>query len=744
MSKDLTKENSVTEKTNTKTTLVVEQSSLRGKKSKILVLGFMLLIIVGLFSPMFMVSAEETPPASSTPEAPTIQGIPKGTSTLGADGTLAEANITGEQTPMPPSNQSVFEAEIGKNSCGVFGDSTLEGCLKKGFYLLFHDIPALLLYVSAYLFNVLISVSLSSDLFRSPFVGEAWGIVRDLSNIFFILILLYIAIRIILDMGGSEAKKMIGEVVIIALLINFSMFFTGVIIDSSNMLALVFYNKINVSTKNPDGTDRAYSPVGSEKDVAGGLMNSFDPTKMVGPDFFAQAKKQFNPNTGEQLPNNASEVPTGIILFIILLSGAVMCVAAWVFFASGFFFLSRLIELWILIIFSPFAFMSSTVPKLSGVSDIGWKAWLDRLISSSFMAPIFMFFLYFIFMLISNKSVFGNLLPGGGDTSGPTGVIKMILGVLLPAILICVLLLKAKKYAKKGAGEIGGMVMTYTKMAGGLALMAATGGAAVAGRATIGRAGAAMANSEWAKKREAEGKFGSGIFRDVTKKMGSGSFDIRGAKIGGQTLASATGMKVGETQKGGFEERKKIQVEKRQKRMKELEIGENDTLKQNLNKTEMTLQTALSTHAQEIINLDKTIEGARKEAEDAERQFKAGNISKEDFQLKNNALSSAKRDKKAFMRGETYMAKDSTGKEYTKEGTGINISELEILQKNQIQDIKTENVRRRTNYAASQQQTGWERTKGFVFSGGAYTKAASMEAAHKIITEVKLDSGTKA
>src|SRR3990167_4837671 len=105
--------------------------------------------------------------------------------------------------------------------------------------------PSFILALVAYFFNILIGVTVNSTFLDSSFVSKAWGVVRDLSNIFFILILLYIAVKIILDLGGSEAKKMIAKVIIIALLINFSMFFTHVVIDSSNILALVFYNKLD-------------------------------------------------------------------------------------------------------------------------------------------------------------------------------------------------------------------------------------------------------------------------------------------------------------------------------------------------------------------------------------------------------------------------------------------------------------------------------------------------------------------
>jgi len=797
MLKNLTNKNSTTEKLKIETTPVVEQSSLRGKKGKILVLGLVMLIVfIGLFSPVRKASAfactgfdminSVNTPAGCTSDTPTditaltATGIdvthdgaltstataaattaPSGTCTAASgstfDATLIQCNAQGGTwVAKTPTGKSIFEENLGSCLSGTSWNPFSDGCLKTIFFKLFHGIPAFFLWVSGMFFNVLLSVSLSSDLLRSSFVGQAWGIVRDLSNIFFILILLYIAIKIILGLGGTEVKKMIVNVIIIALLINFSMFFTTVIIDSSNILALIFYNKMTVNTKSSTDTDRPYSGIGGEKDVSGGLVNSFDPTQMVGEDFFTQAKKN-PPNPDGTQADDSTEVPLSIILSVILLSGAVMCFAAYVFFVTGIFFLGRLIELWILIIFSPFAFMSWPVPQLSSLQDIGWKAWLDRLLSVAFMAPIFMFFLYFIFMLISNKAVFEGIIPK--STGGTTGMIKLILGAVLPCILICVLLLKAKNYAKKGSGAIGEMVMKGAKIAGGLALGATAGIGAVALRGSVGRVSAAMANSEWARKREAQGKIGSSVFRDITKKVGSGSFDVRGARIGGKTLASATGMKVGEAQKGGFEERKKIQIEKRQKRVKELEVGENEDLKQKLNKTQMDLQGLLGTNAKEIESVDKLIEKKRQEANDANIQFNAAKgTDKEEGARKNLdqanlEVKNANFRKKALVNGDdwtdlkgvenaTHHEYGTTGRTIDTNGKSVSIDDLEKRKKTQAQDIKNENIQRRMNFAATG-QTKWERAKGFVFSGGAYTKAASEEAAYNIIMETKLDSGTK-
>ncbi len=69
-------------------------------------------------------------------------------------------------------------------------------------------------------------------------INIAWSTIRDLGNIIFIFMLLWVSIMNILQMG--DAKKFIPTLIIAALLVNFSLFFTKVIIDTSNIVAVQF------------------------------------------------------------------------------------------------------------------------------------------------------------------------------------------------------------------------------------------------------------------------------------------------------------------------------------------------------------------------------------------------------------------------------------------------------------------------------------------------------------------------
>ncbi|OGI66133.1 hypothetical protein A3A95_00235 [Candidatus Nomurabacteria bacterium RIFCSPLOWO2_01_FULL_39_18] len=469
---------------------------MKTKVKKIIPYCLILIILIGLLSPMIGVrdarAQEPVAPIGKCLYGDDVNGYKSINITENA---CKKTPYFGTWDPTPTPNptekpktddQTPFDKELQEYQCGFagIGGTFWPGCVLWVVYGLFYAIPTFLFAVSAYFFNVLVSITLSGGLVGdSPFVSAAWAVVRDLSNIFFILILLYIAIKTILGMGGSEVKKMIAHVVLTALLINFSMFFTKIIIDTTNILALVFYNKVNVETR-VDGQPRPYKSATGEKDISGGLYKAFDPTKLVSADFFKQAR--------EIDPSTEGKVPPSILISMLIITGVIMGYAAYCFFQVGVFFLSRLIELWVLIIFSPYAFMSSSVPVLSKSEGIGWDDWWHRLLQVSFLAPIFMFFLYIIFKLIEAN-------PFTGVLNSSDSMFETILFIVLPALVILIILKKATEKAKKLSGELGTVVMGAVKALAVIGVGAAAGGTALLARTAFARTAAIASRTEGAK-----------------------------------------------------------------------------------------------------------------------------------------------------------------------------------------------------------------------------------------------------
>jgi hypothetical protein len=512
------------------------------------------------------------------------------------------------------------------------------------FYFLFLTIPSWLLTLAAMLFNAMVALTLSSKMYSgSAFIPTAWAVVRDLSNIFFILVLLYIAIRLILGIGGSEGKKMIVQVIIMALLINFSMFFTEVVIDSSNIIALVFYNKIDVCTTVAGQSTPGCAPylpvtnIGGEKDISGGMVKAFNPSLLLSQDFWTKAKVKTEitpPGIYTQIIGGAfgglgalaigwnslpsNDVPIGLVLGIMFVSGAIMLFAFYCFFIAAISFLSRLIELWVSIIFSPFAFMSSTIPILNDVEYIGWKSWLSRLLNVAFMAPIFMFFLYFIFLII-HADMFGNLMR---DKANQTTT-ETILFVIIPALVILILLLKATHFAKKASGTLGEMLIKTMEIAMGATLGLGLGATAALGQGTLGHWGKMAADSKKMADWETKGNWAQRKLAGAGRTIGGGaaksSFDARKGAVGGVLAAvgGISGLDLGHKTKyfmkeaGGYEADLKRRDEKRKARADGLKTKEGEKEKQNLNKLEEDLEGLKQVGSYAIEQIDNQIKGAQ-------------------------------------------------------------------------------------------------------------------------------------
>src|SRR3989338_2550522 len=619
------------------------------------------------------------------------------------------------QPATPAPEQSEFEKQVGYMECGIINGDIWPGCVIQISYGLFYQVAAFILGLSAKFFNVLITITLSSTLFaKSTFIPTAWTVVRDLSNIFFILILLYIAVKIILDLGGSEAKKMIAKVIIIALLINFSMFFTHVVIDSSNILALIFYNKLNtVDEKNPNKAEQLIDYATGEKDLAGGLTQSFNPVYKLDSKFFTEAGVIKIPGQREI----KEPISTGTLIGITVIAGGIMLFAAYALFVSALSFLGRLIELFVLIIFSPFAFMSSSLPLLGHVEYIGWDAWLKRLFAISFMAPIFMFFLYFIFLLLG---------PDMFTVKGDGGTVNKLLSIIVPALVILILLLKATEFAKKGSGKFGEMAIKGGQLAAGLAGGLALGGAGIALRAGVGGVGGFAANklasganrigaTTWGRRLGAN-KLASGL-TSVGAYAQKSSFDVRGTALG-KAAISASGFNLGEAQKGGITQARKEKVEKRRKRAELLNVREDEKISKNIRNAEMDLQVLLNKVAGEFDKIDKDLVDLRQQKNDATTEADKNAIT---------ALIKAKiQDKKDIKEGKTgVMVEGGTN-------GGKTIKELENSKDGIIPQLKREKEAesRRRKVAFANRKGNW----------GILSSTANKEARHKIIMESKIES----
>lgn len=461
-----------------------------------------------------------------------------------SDSELTQLNVTAEAgSGLGESGQQ--EAVNDLFGCSALKPSTWNGCFVQLYYNIIYTLSANILRWAAGLMDIFIAFSISDVLYRTNFVDIGWTVVRDVCNMFFIFILLWTALKIVINDHHFEANKVIVNIVIIGLLINFSLFFSRVIIDAGNITARVFYNQIRIEgskSSNVKGSDLNRVSDVEPKSLSLAIAKGLGVQRFL---------------ANEEVINKS---PTAGQLFAIIFLGTVVnIVAAWIFFKSGFNFLGRIISLWFGMIFSPAAFTTRILGHdTEGMAKFGWKDWIKNITDASFGAAIFLFFIFLIIQFI-NGDAFTDILGKNADLN----TAEFIIVILIPFAFIIGLIKAAEGISKKMAGMFGGAIAgaveNVAKFTGGALVTAASGGTAKLLQKTVGASAAGtlsgargnqlreIATRDLSQISDPEERRKAEREQDKAKRKllalqnrAESSYDIRNTKAVG-ALSSATG-----------------------------------------------------------------------------------------------------------------------------------------------------------------------------------------------------------
>lgn len=468
---------------------------------------------------------------------------------------------------------------------------SLGGCLAQGAYILFFQPTSWFFSLTGKLLDVSLMYSVSDTSYRSAFIADSWKTVRDICNIFFIFVLLFVAFKMILSMEDAKTKSLIVNVVIVGLIMNFSMFFAQVVIDASNIMARVFYNPktMIIEKKGASPTDNGLGEY-SEIKISEALVDGFDPAKII---MNVETVSQIGADTGRTKDDDEDGISWPTFLLISLLSTFVNITGIFVFLSLAIFLIARVVSLWLIIIFSPIAMLSYALPEniRKSLKDYGADGWWSKLISVSFMAPVLVFFLYIVLLFASKGLGIFEVLSGKA-----TGL-NYVITIALPFMIIVLLLKEAKSRAGEMSDKIGqevaGSISKFGGMAAGVALGAATGGAAMLAKNTIGKYGSKIADSEYLQNKAANGGLVSGFI--AKKAIGTGnalnksSFDFRNTGVAnsiGNKLKKETGIQLSGgpamfSSKLGYGDRQKEKVKETEKEMEMFKMSDAEAVRQN-------------------------------------------------------------------------------------------------------------------------------------------------------------------
>jgi hypothetical protein len=483
------------------------------------------------------------------------------------------------------------------------------------------QIGNLILILSGLILNWVLNmtvVNMAANINQMQGIQTAWKVIRDLMNIVFIFLLVYEGIKIIIgqtDIG--KVQKFILSIVMASLLINFSMFFTKLIIDASNIVTIGFYNSIvGADSITPDSTK--------------GLSNAFMGALHIGTIFAKDATVGNDTN-----------------MMIVELGAAVMAVvAAFAFFAISVMYVMRYLIFIVLLMTSPLAFMGEAVSFVGTYS----KKWWDVLWGQVLFAPVHMIFTWVILTLINSPGFFikttdSNATLGQVMLAQNTGAIGLLINFALVIALIIMSLSIAKSTASKGVGEIGKWTGKATAFAGG----AVFGGTAALGRNTIGRGGDWLANNEKLKEKAANGSAFAKLALKTGDKTAKSSFDFRSTKAG-TAINKNVGVDLG---KGA--DRKKVNFQENIKNKAKAQADFVKTLKptedaQEKRKDEEAKKAGYAGGYGEMGEIVKDQEAANKKRDDSKK--KIDDLTKKEEDLTNKIKTEVNSDKRDRMKKE--------------------------------------------------------------------------------------------
>jgi hypothetical protein len=457
---------------------------------------------------------------------------------------------------------------------GGFDALMCMGTLLSGATIMFNMILGLLLYLIGKILDFAIQFSILGEyvppgevatgtggLYRSDTVNVAWNLLRDIINMSFIFILLYVAIGTVLNIQNINWKKQVSQIIIAAILVNFSLFLTRVVIDAGNIVANGFYQELTVC--DPPCID-AKGNSRLQVNISERFMNALGIAQI-------DQLRTGEPIAGDQL--GWTGYANGLMKTVVIL------IAMWVFLSVAILFIARTFALVFILVLSPIGVAGSSLPLLGGFA----KKWREALFNYAMLGVVFLFFTFVIltFAVTERERITAidigiegpnrNLIEAGlgEDDEGTSTESLFIMYALVIAGLIMSL-----RLTKNLSGQFGKFGDEFGKAALGIGLGVATGGASMATRAAVGGAASRTLANEELKAKAREGNRVAQLRLDAASWASKNSFDVRDSALGKVVSGKMkkAGFDISTTQKmgkGGYEagmekfEKSKVEKSKR-------------------------------------------------------------------------------------------------------------------------------------------------------------------------------------
>lgn len=423
---------------------------------------------------------------------------------------------------------------------------------------LFLSIGAAVLQLAGWIFDWMVKYIVVSfgqtirDMRILDAITAGWTVFRDFANILIIGFFVFIAISIILGLSEFGQKRLIANVLVVAVLMNFSLLFTKLIIDGSNFVAYQVYTQIASSNGQTTGqfniSERILTPMGISE-----VWNTYGLVRDV-------SVKQ---NSG------AAAFAFGLIGGMLLLAiAAVLLYGCFLIAARGIMFI-------FLMLTAPIAFATYLIPTLSR-GEYGWNSWWRMLINNAAFGPLLMILLAISLSILNaaggRASVpLGDIIasPGAGGADAWMTILVYIIGI---GLIFTSLKLASSFAGAAGAGAGGAFgalrFASWSPFAGSAALIGAGLRRQLGGRAAFRSLELESEIAEQRKRANKRGLSPEDKYKEnrelmrllkqkgAADKTATREFNLENTALG-KALIKAGMPKVAGDTKGGFAEPRK-------------------------------------------------------------------------------------------------------------------------------------------------------------------------------------------
>lgn len=346
---------------------------------------------------------------------------------------------------------------------------------------------ALLLSLAETVFNWIVNPDTMTSIMTNSAVYTVWRAVRDVFNVLFIMVLLFSAFATVFQISKYNYKNVLLNLILMALLVNFSYPMARFIIDLSNIIMFGFLQSM--------GGNNSFMSIINNSGLSY-IFSSDNPTAL----FLLCA-----------------------IIFTFILAMTLLIIAVLL--------VIRTVALTLYLMFSPLAFVGSVLPgtKLASTGNEWWTEFMKN----CFAGPIIVFMLYVSNVMISSMATSGGKISTivqaqtGSIGTIDNSIAKLLTGMsvfILPIITLWYGIIQAQKSGIAGANAV---VSHGKKAAKWLAKNPALGSVGFAMKQS-GITGSIQAKYKNYKDNSIFGK--NRIEERIAARSGSGYFAVPGEK----------------------------------------------------------------------------------------------------------------------------------------------------------------------------------------------------------------------